>query len=932
MQTPNDLSQRIINTFMATTNWLARWINKFAMWTYQGWVWLNNVNWPKLPLTPYQWIILFYGILAVLFMLATPPLEAGAELRHFALVEHIATTGNLPVQNAEEPAIWREIGSSAPLYYLGAGAIISPIDTSDFDSLLVFNQHRISSLEDLGNKNLLLRDSPFLPLQGTVLAIYLLRALNIVMGMGTIWLVLRIGRQIAPQRQITGYVAAAITAFNPAFLFISASVSNLPLVMLINAAVIYLGLQFTYTGFERRRSLMLAALLALAVVAHISGWVLVGVVFITAVWSARHRTDWRGFAEFAISSLVLIAIVAGWWYVRNLNLYSDLTGLNVASQLAGLRPVGTNIAQLLAEFQLFQMSFWGIFGILNIQGNLLFYALVNFAVLLALFGVLFLALQLISIRDFSYARRELYGLVFILAVVLFSLIAYVIWASQVSTYEGRVLFPFVGAIMPFIAVGFVEVVWWILFLLSPPERSFVRAGEAVTETTLREGTVWPVRILGLMTLTIPLYIIAPVYAPPAPQDVVDLEARRVYADYGNVELVGYDVSDRRYTTGDWVDVTLYWRVEEATDTDNMLSLALVSPDGLPVGKLDTIPGAGTLRTTTWEPGKIYADTYRIRVRPGQIDEGFPLRLHVNWWDPSEQMVLAPTNQQGDPLESVMLNAGVLIDVRAPQTPGFITLNDRLTEAQQVAMLTTPDPNSTPEPTPTVDEALLTPIEYDFNGDIRFVSFRVYNDTEEPQLYTLRILWESQSPPDDDYTAFAHVVSENGDLVAQADVHPEVPTNYWTYRDSHIVRYPLQLPEGLDPGEYEVHVGWYKVEDDGEEMVVERLRILDLLPEPTPIPEPDLEAEAEEIPAEPDDYIRLFNFVVAADGSITTPEIPPIPEAEEDEDATEEAGTGTPSVEEGTPDADATEASGEDADADPTAVPTEVPDILPTSEE
>ncbi|MCA9882418.1 MAG: hypothetical protein KC708_05590, partial [Anaerolineae bacterium] len=127
-------------------------------------------------------------------------------------------------------------------------------------------------------------------------------------------------------------------------------------------------------------------------------------------------------------------------------------------------------------------------------------------------------------------------------------------------------------------------------------------------------------------------------------------------------------------------------------------------------------------------------------------------------------------------------------------------------------------------------------------------------------------------------------------------------------------------------------GWYKVEDDGEEMVVERLRILDLLPEPTPIPEPDLEAEAEEVPAEPDDYIRLFNFVVAADGSITTPEIPPIPEAEEDEDATEEAGTGTPSLEEGTPDADATEASGEDADADLTAVPTEVPDILPTSEE
>lgn len=912
MQTPNDLSQRVINTFLATTNWLARWLSKLALWTYQGWVWLNNVNWPKLPLSPYQWIAFFYGILAVIFMLATPPLEAGAELRHFSLVEHIASTGNLPVQNAEEPAIWREVGSSAPLYYLGAGAVISPIDTSDFDSLLVFNGHRLASLEDLGNKNLLLRDSPFMPLEGTVLAIYLLRVINIAMGAGTIWLIMRIGRQIAPQRQIAGYVAAAITAFNPMFLFLSASVSNLPLVMLINAAVIYLGLQLVYTGFERRRSLLLAALLALSALAHVSGLILVGLVLITALWAARYRSDWRGFAEWAVSTLILIAIVAGWWYVRNLNLYGDLTGLNVASQLAGLRPAGTNIAQLLAEFQLFQMSFWGLFGILNIQGNLLFYALVNFAVLLSLFGVLFLVMQLISIRDFSYARRELYGLVFILAAVLFSLIAYIVWASQVATYEGRVLFPFLGAIMPFIAVGLVEVVWWILFLLSPPERSFVRAGEAVTETTLREGIVWPVRFLGLMTLLIPFYAIFPAYAPPAPQETIDVEATPVYANYGTVELVGYDVSDRRYVPGDWVDVTLYWKPQDVTQTDNMLSLGLVGPDGTLVGQLDTIPGAGTLRTTAWEPGKVYADDYRIRVRPGSIDQGFPLRLHVNWWEPSSQMVLAPEDGEGQPLRSVMLNAGVLIDVRTPATPGFITLADRLSEQEQLALVTTPDPNATPEPTPTVDDILLDSIDYDFGADIRFMSFRVYPDPEETLSYVLRALWESQSPPDGDYTAFAHVVSENGDLVAQADVQPNVPTNYWTYRDQHIVRYPLTLPENLAPGEYEVRVGWYAV--DEVEETVNRLRILDLIPEPTPIPEPGTDGEIEDVPEEPDDYIRIFNFVVNEDGSITTPEIPLIEEEEDEGDATEEAGTGTPSAEDEVSDTEATaEATSESSD-------------------
>ncbi|QPC81592.1 hypothetical protein G4Y79_18125 [Phototrophicus methaneseepsis] len=940
MQTPNDLSQRILNTFLATSNWLARWFNRLGLGLYRAWVWFNNVNWPRLPLTPYQWIALFYVILAVLFMLATPPFEAGAELRHYALVQHVAETGDLPVQDAQAPALWREYGNQPPLYYLGASALISPIDTSNFDALLNFNRHRIDQLDYLGNKNLLLRDAPFMPLEGAVLAVYLLRIVNIVFGIGTIWLVYRIGRHIAPQRQIAGYVAAAITAFNPMFLFVSASVSNLPLVMLINAGIIYVTLLLLYHGFDWRRSLLLGALVALAAVTHLSGLLLMLLVLAAGAWAARYRQDWRGYGILAACVLGLFAIVAGWWYVRNLMLYGDLTGLSVASQLAGLRVTSFD---LLGEFQLFRMSFWGIFGVLNIQGSVLFYALVDFAVVLSLFGVLFLVMQLVSIRDFSYARRELYGLVFILSVVLLSMIGYFVWISRVATYEGKLLFPFLGAIMPMLAVGFVEVVWWLLFLLSPPERSFVRAGEAVTEHTLREGSVWPMRFMGLMALMVPLFIIAPAYAPPAAQDTVPEPIDRVYADYGPVELVAYDIPDRRYNAGDWVDVTLYWRVREQSDTDNMLSLALVNPGGFTVGQLDTIPGAGTLRTTAWEPGKIYADTYRIRLRPSAVDTGYPIRLHVNWWDSHEQQVLQAVDGQGETLEAVMLNAGVIYDSRRPETPGYIKLSDRLTEAQQLAAVMTPAPEATPTPEP--EEVLEeTPGQYDFGTVLRLKTFRLYYQPEdaEDRYYELRILWEAQSPPGQSYVGFAHVVGPNETLITQADVRPSVPTNYWNFRDEIIVRYPLELPEDMAPGEYEVRVGWYHVDEDG---VIERL----LLPEPE-----DAEAEAPENASEntsedvedeleimPPDYVRVFNFVIEEDGTITTPELPVA--TEEEEEATEaatEAGeeVGTEVV--ATVDAEATawpesdDASGEQATADETdavTMPTESASQTPTQE-
>ena len=124
---------------------------------------------------------------------------------------------------------------------------------------------------------------------------------------------------------------------------------------------------------------------------------------------------------------------------------------------------------------------------------------------------------------------------------------------------------------------------------------------------------------------------------------------------------------------------------------------------------------------------------------------------------------------------------------------------------------------------------------------------------------------------------------------------------------YIERIPCQ-----SPGEYEVRVGWYAV--DEVEETVNRLRILDLIPEPTPIPEPGTDGEIEDVPEEPDDYIRIFNFVVNEDGSITTPEIPLIEEEEDEGDATEEAGTGTPSAEDEVSDTEATaEATSESSD-------------------
>ena len=76
---------------------------------------------------------------------------------------------------------------------------------------------------------------------GAGLAVNLvMRALGIALGAGTIVFVYKIGELIAPQRQTVAFVAGAITGLNPMFIFVTASVNNDALAMLLNGALIWL--------------------------------------------------------------------------------------------------------------------------------------------------------------------------------------------------------------------------------------------------------------------------------------------------------------------------------------------------------------------------------------------------------------------------------------------------------------------------------------------------------------------------------------------------------------------------------------------------------------------------------------------------------------------------------------------------------------------
>src|SRR5262245_1023885 len=86
----------------------------------------------KVLYSPLFWILAVFIILALIYAWATPPLEASDELWHFGLVNHIADTGELPVQVPGVRTAWEQEGSQPPLYYLIAAVLVKPIDRGDF--------------------------------------------------------------------------------------------------------------------------------------------------------------------------------------------------------------------------------------------------------------------------------------------------------------------------------------------------------------------------------------------------------------------------------------------------------------------------------------------------------------------------------------------------------------------------------------------------------------------------------------------------------------------------------------------------------------------------------------------------------------------------------------------------------------------------------
>lgn len=716
-------------------------------------------------------ILAAFMVLASLYSIITPPFEAGDESRHYAVVKYIADTGRLPVQEPGDPQIhWSHEGNQPPLYYALAAALTAHIETGTWDEVYWYNPHTtIGDPLRPDNKNITIHP-PGESWQSHGLAVHLIRAMSIVMAAVTVATTYIVALNLFQGQRQFAVGAMALTAFTPMFIFISASVNNDNAVIMFVTLALWQMTSLVRRPPPRRMIVWHAALLGLLIgLGALSKLYALGLIPLAGVmfgWLAiklQGEVDQPGATSFRplvrmthwmAMLLLVVVMVAGWFYLRNMLLYDgDILALQAMRETAGQRDAVPSLATLLAEFQGFRIAYWGLFGGVNVLADPWIYRVLDLMSLIAAVGLLAFVGRTVlyrTIRPAVHISRRVLGLLG--GWLLIMIAGFIVWNLTQPAGQGRLFYPAIAAISSLATLG---VTWWL-----PPHVRWWGIGG------------WAAGLF-VFAVVSPFAYIAPAYDPPPRLTEADVPADIQAVDFihaDTMRLVGYQLETPVVRPAESLKLTVYWELLQPAALDYSIFVHVMGRDREVIAQRDTYPGGGLWPTRLLEPGDILADTYEIRIPPQTEFDHAPTRLILaagiyDWREPGRPGKSA-VNADGDPVEPI-IGTAKLIPWQWPDVPRS---DSPVNFADAVTLL---------------------------SHDIA------------PDQQTLTLNWAVEQPLETDYTVFIQAWRD-GEYIAGFDGPPvggDYPTSLWAPGDIIIDDHALD-PASLPPGTYDILVGWY----------------------------------------------------------------------------------------------------------------------------
>ncbi len=225
----------------------------------------------------------------------------------------------------------------------------------------------------------------------------------------------------------------------------------------------------------------------------------------------------------------------------------------------------------------------------------------------------------------------------------------------------------------------------------------------------------------------------------------------------SLKIVGLTINPRDVASGASTTVDLFWQSDGGLPVGLQLAFQVNEEDPVlfPLSRFDS---------GEWLPGKIVQEKYRITI-PANSEAG---PATVRLW---------PILSEGQSLDAIELG---MINIQSI---------DRLF--------------SLPDQIPY-------PLAIRFEPHIWLRGAAEIDALIQPgQKLPITLYWQAEDKTEQPVTAFAHLLDNNGNIVAQSDRWPGgLPSNVWASGQVIVDDHSLDIPEELPPGTYQLAVGLY----------------------------------------------------------------------------------------------------------------------------
>ncbi|RMH01433.1 MAG: hypothetical protein D6706_01705 [Chloroflexi bacterium] len=716
----------------------------------------------KQAIRAFQVILIAFVMLGLAASIINPLHEATDELRHYRFVRHIVQYRSLPVQG-RLPC--RVQGHHPPLFYTIGALATFWIDTGrdvcyDPPKNPFWDYRYWEVGRDNKNQYLHGADEAF-PWRGEALAAHIVRAINVLIGAGVVWLTWAIARTIWPKRPWLGVGAAAFVAFNPMFVYMSGAINNDIMAAFSGAAVTLACVQLLRdeNGLSRRWGVVLGALYGLALMSKFNLAAIAGLIELAVLWVAWRKGQWRLWWQVNGLIVFVTGLIAGWWFVRNQLLYGEPTGFEQVTVLWGARNPAESFGVAVFELPYAWTSLWGRFGYGQIPLPEGVYLALRWLVGGALLGVLWP----LVLRQKEELRWSVVPVVFLLVNVgLFFSVLFAYLLVSPAGPMGRFFFPALPSLAVLVFYGLSQ---WVVVLARFWRRPQVDWATTAVLVNVGMGSLTVVALFGYLAYA---YARPPVFA----SDAAVPNPINAQFDFF-VNLRGYEVQETAVRPGEPVTIDLYWEVTGKPPGNYLLFVHLIDTEnGVIVAQRDTHPGLGNFPSQEWNPGDRFIDSIRVFI-PETAYTPTTVSVQVGLYAASpEAYRLAITAADGT------------------------FLGDALSLGQVTIL-----------PAQTTD--IPNPLDQNFNNDVRLIGYAYSARTlHAGEKLDVTLYWRAETAVLPNYLVQVWLVDDKGQAWATADSQPQngqSPMSTWqagqVVADSH----KLTIGDNIPPGSYHIHV-------------------------------------------------------------------------------------------------------------------------------